>query len=71
MNQHQNGDIRSSYQELFKQLLGKEVQGLDENLANICAEVAWQSLGHHTSLMLDRCAISDMREPPSFFPPIN
>lgn len=53
MQKNQNQMMREQYKFLFKQLLEKQAVQLDPALAEACAEVAWESMGYHTSHVLD------------------
>ena len=52
MQYNNNEYIRNSYKELFKQLLREKVTDCDQQLEDLCADVAWQSLAYHTSQMM-------------------
>ncbi len=58
-----NNTMREQYKMLFKRLLQEQAGQLDPRLAETCAEVAWKSLGYHTSHMLDICQQANNNSP--------
>lgn len=56
-----NQTMREQYKELYKQLLQRKKGDMEPDVAELCAEVAWQTMAYHTSHMLDLC---EQTQPP-------
>ncbi len=59
-----NRMMREQYKELYKQLLSRQSGDVAPEVAEICAEVAWQTMAYHTSHMLDLCQQSQPPQRP-------